>query len=86
MTTNVPQKGDLREKTMEMLKKETEKEAWIALNQYFHGAGNGAAAKVACVVVGTLAKEEQAKNNRRQLDLIAKRVELSNKDSRQLTG
>ena len=72
-----PSKEELRKKNVTVVKQETEKEAWIALRRYFDGAGNGQEAKVACVVVGTLAKEEQSKNNARQLDIIEKRLALS---------
>lgn len=63
----------LAEYTTDALKTKVEKDAWIALRQYFRGTGNGPEAKVACVVLGTLARERQAKNNARQLTLLERR-------------
>ena len=62
--------------TTEKLKQEGEKKAWVALNYYFDGGGNGPEAKVAVVALGTLAKELQSKNNARQLDMVEKRLLL----------
>jgi len=58
------------------LKNLVEKDCWIALRQYFEGAGNGPEAKIACVVLSTLAREKQAANNRRQLDIIENRLAI----------
>lgn len=64
-------KFDLKE-----IKGRVEKDAWIALKQYFDGKGNGSEAKIAVVIIGTLAKEMQASNNKRQLDIVEKKLEL----------
>jgi hypothetical protein len=69
-------KSDLRKEEIEKLKTEVEKEAWIALHQYFNERGNGSEAKIAVVVLGNIAKELQAKNNSRQLDILEKRLML----------
>lgn len=69
-------KEQLAKKEVGELKQAVQKDAWISLKQYFDGAGNGPEAKIACVVVGTLAREEQAKNNARQLDLLERRFML----------
>ncbi len=69
-------KPELRRVEVGVLKKEVEKESWISLRQYFHGSGNGPEAKIACVVVTTLAREKQAENNKRQLDLVFQRMGL----------
>ena len=50
------------------------KDAWISLKQYFDGRGNGSEAKVACVVIGAIAKEEQTKSHNRQIDLVIKKM------------
>jgi len=70
----ITQKEQLRKRDLTSLKKEVEKESWIALEQYFHGKGNGPEAKIAVNVISTLAREQQAKNNSRQLDIIEKRL------------
>ena len=67
-------KEELSEQTLAELKEETAKDAWIELKQYFDGRGNAPAAKIACIVIGALAREEQAKNNSRQLDILEKRL------------
>ena len=72
-------KDQLEKLPLDKLKLETAKNAWVALKYYFDGGGNGSEAKVACVVIGTLAKEEQSRNNARSLDLIEKRLLLGNK-------
>jgi hypothetical protein len=69
-------KEQLAKKDLKDLRTAVQKDAWISLKQFFDGAGNGAEAKVACVVIGTLAREEQAKNNARQLDILEKRLML----------
>jgi len=61
------------------IKKQVEKDSWIALKQYFDGRGNGPEAKIAVVVVGTLAKEDATKNNARQLDLVEMRLRQDGK-------
>jgi hypothetical protein len=67
-------KEQLKQVGLPEVKKEVEQDAWIALKQYFDGKGNGPEAKVACIVIGTLAREEQSKNNARQLDIIEARM------------
>lgn len=52
------------------LKVKVEKQSWVALAYYFGEGGNGPEAKVAVVALGVLAKEQQAMNNKRQLDLV----------------
>jgi len=69
-------KEQLQQMGLEELKSEVEKHAWVALKQYFDGGGTGIEAKVAVVTLGVLAKEMQAKNNSRQLDLVEKRIKL----------
>lgn len=59
------------------IKEKVEKDAWISLKEYFDGAGNGAAAKIAVVALRVLATEQQAKNNSRQLDLVEHRLALT---------
>lgn len=80
MPTNNPYIGKSKEQLMKNetseLRDEAEKRAWVELVQYFDGKGNGPAAKVACVVVGTTAKERQSANNARSLDLISQRMGL----------
>ncbi len=51
-----------------------EKDCWIALRQYFDGAKNGPEAKIACVVLSTLARKQQAANNARQLNILERRM------------
>jgi hypothetical protein len=51
-----------------------EKEAWLALKEYFEGGENMGEAKIAILVVGTLAKEAQNTNQTRQLDIIEKKL------------
>ena len=70
-------KEQLSKMTIGELKTEGEKKCWVALHYYFDGGGNGPEAKVAVVTLGTLAKEAQATNNSRQLDLIEKRLSLT---------
>lgn len=69
-------KDQLSQRTVEELKNFVAKDAWISLRQYFTGAGNGPEAKVACVVITTLTREQQARNNARQLDLMERRFLL----------
>ena len=69
-------KEQLAQKSTAVIKQEVEKDSWIALRQYFCGAGNGPEAKIACVVLSTLAREQQAANNKRQLDLVERRISL----------
>ncbi len=69
-------KIELSEQSTETIKEKVTKDAWIALRQYFGGAGNGPEAKVACVVIGTLAREAAARNSARQLDLLERRFDL----------
>ena len=40
------------------------------------GAGNGPEAKIACIVIATLAKDYQSKNKERQLNLLERRLNL----------
>lgn len=58
------------------LKEVADKKAWVALNQYFDGAGNGPEAKVACVVITNVIREMQAENNKEQLALNRERIKL----------
>ena len=58
-------------------KKTAEKQAWNTLVDYFKGKGNGPAAKIAVGVIGTLAREDQSRNNARQLDIIEERMKLT---------
>ena len=67
-------KDQLSKKPLHQLKDMVNKDAWIALSQYFNKKGNGSEAKVACVVIGTIAREMQSQNNARQLDIIEKRL------------
>lgn len=67
-------KEQLSKQDLESLKLDVAKDSWVSLKQYFDGRGNGQEAKVACVIIGTLAREEQAKNNARQLDILEKRL------------
>ena len=76
MTQVKSSKEQLSKLSLEKLKKEGEKKSWVALNYYFDGGGNGPEAKLAVVTIGTLAKEAQAKNNSRQLDIVEKRLKL----------
>ena len=74
MTSIMESKGKLQTKEMSVLKKLVEKDCWVSLKRYFDGAGNGPEAKVAVVTLGTLARERQADNNARQLNIIEKRL------------
>jgi hypothetical protein len=74
ITVMAKSREQLIEYDIDDLKASVEKDSWITLKQYFDGKGNGPAAKVACVVIGTLAKEQQSKNNARQLDIIERRL------------
>ena len=65
-----------QDKELHKSKKLAEKRAWDALVDYFNGKGNGPAAKIAVGVIGTLAREEQSRNNARQLDLIEERIKM----------
>lgn len=65
---------ELRKETLGSLKSTAETEAWASIVQYFFQKGNGPEAKIACVVIATLAREKQAENNSRQLDIIEKRI------------
>ena len=67
-------KVQIRKKETTTIKTEVEKESWVALKHYFNGAGNGPEAKIAVVVLGTLAKEAQSRNNSRQLDIMEQRL------------
>ncbi len=79
MTTYVGEtKEQLSRRQTQTIKDDVTKDAWIALRQYFCRAGNGAEAKVACIVIATLARESQARNNSRQLDILEKRLEIEN--------
>jgi len=79
-------KEQLQQMNMEDLKKEVEKHAWVALKQYFDGGGTGVEAKVAVVTLGVLAKEMQAKNNSRQLDLVEQRIKTLGFDRKEIEG
>ena len=70
----------LQKRSLPELKNEVEKHCWVALKQYFDGGGTGVEAKVAVVTLGVLAKEMQAKNNSRQLDLIEERLKKLGRD------
>ena len=72
-------KDQLSKLSTNELKKEGEKKAWVAINYYFDGGGNGPEAKVAVVAIGILAKELQANNNSRQLDFVETRLKQLNK-------
>ena len=63
-----------QEEQLTELKKNTAFKAWTELHSYFEKKTNGVVAKVACIVIGTLAREEQSKNNARQLDIIERRL------------
>lgn len=69
-------KSQLRKQPLDELKAEVEKEAWIALKAFFDGTGSGIEAKIAVVALGVLARELQAKNNARQLELMERRLSL----------
>jgi hypothetical protein len=69
-------KDQMSKKTLGVIREQVRKDAWIALRQYFCGAGNGPEAKVACIVISTLAREHQANNNSRQLDILEKRLQI----------
>jgi len=82
-------KEQLSHKNTPTIKQEVEKDSWIALRQYFCGAGNGPEAKIACIVIGTLAREHQARNSERQLDIIERRLALESGkpvDTKRITG
>jgi hypothetical protein len=67
-------------KTMVELKGHVSRQAWETLDEYFTKGGNGPKAKIACIVIGTLAREEQAKNNARQIDIIEVRLGMDKKN------
>lgn len=64
---------ELLRKDTKDLKAEVTKDAWVSLKQYFDGRGNGPEAKVACVVIATVAKEAQSTNNERALQMMEAR-------------
>ena len=74
-------KPELRQWQLKKLKTDVEKEAWIALRQYFYGAGNGSEAKISVGILSNIAREKQADNNARQLDIIEKRLLLKAPES-----
>ena len=77
MATYVGESKDtLSHRTLKEVRDQVQKDAWIALRQYFCGAGNGPEAKVACVVISTIAREKQSENNARQLTLLEKRFSI----------
>ncbi len=79
LVTNVmASKESLEKHSLVDLKREVEKDAWIALKQYFDGRSNGSEAKVAGIIIATLTREMQAINNSRQLDILEKRLKLLN--------
>ena len=67
-------KKEWDKKDISELKTLVEKDSWIALKQYFDGRGNGSEAKVAVGVLGSIGRFQQAENNRRQLDLVEKKM------------
>jgi hypothetical protein len=69
-------KQQLSTRSTDELKEMVCRDAWIALRQYFCGAGNGPEAKVSCVVITTLTREFQARNNARSLDLLERRLAI----------
>ena len=70
-------KREWAKKDVSELKQLVEKDSWIALKQYFDGRGNGTEAKVAVGVLGSIGRFQQAENNRRQLDIVERKL-LSN--------
>ena len=54
---------------VDVIKKDVILRSWASLKQYFDGNGNGSEAKVAVITLGIIAKEQQAENNRRAVDL-----------------
>lgn len=77
MTTYVGEtREELTKRSFENIKADVAKDAWIALRQYFCGNGNGIEARIACVVIGAIAREMQARNNSRQLDLVERKLQL----------
>ena len=70
-------KQQLLAKPLPNLKDSAIKKSWVALNQYFDGAGNGPEAKVACVVITAATREMQAVNNAKSLELISSRLKLT---------
>jgi len=67
-------KKEWAKKDVAELKTLVEKDAWIALKQYFDNRGNGTEAKVAVGVLGSIGRFQQAENNKRQLDLVEKKL------------
>jgi hypothetical protein len=82
--------GKSKEQLLKMgaheLKQAVGVDAWVSLKQYFDGKGNGPEAKVACVVIGTLAREDQSRNNARQLDLLEQRLRINGGSAKSLKG
>lgn len=65
--------------TIETLKGQVEKDAWVALKLFLSGFGNIVEAKISAIVLNVIVKEMQAKNNARSLDIISKRLGLKGK-------
>ena len=57
---------ELQDLSVEELKKNVEKDAWVSLKQYFDGRGTEPEAKAALTALGILTKKLQARNNERQ--------------------
>lgn len=77
------ERSKMRELSIKDIKQMVVKDAWISLKQYFDGNGNGNEAKVAAVALGIVAKEKQAENNKRAVDLAyakhyGKEIEVKN--------
>jgi hypothetical protein len=69
-------KEQLEAMPLEKLTESVNKHAWVALEQYFGGKGNGPEAKIAVVVIGTVVKQRAIENTTRQLDIITQRLHL----------
>jgi len=69
---SIQEKELYRQQKTENLKKLVTKEAWVSLLQYFKGSGYGAEAKMACVVLGILAREKHNKIS--ELRLIGREI------------
>jgi len=68
--------GALPIEVFDKMEKEVYKESLVSLLHYFNGGGNGPEAKLACAALGTLAKREQASNNRKSLDLVVQKLQI----------
>ena len=72
-------KSELTAIRIDKLEETVKKGCYVALRQYFDGAGNGPEAKVAYITLGVMARETQSANGSRALDLLEKKYNAQRK-------